>query len=732
MLTVAVASLWARRTTFVASFVALALGVGLLTAVGLGLASTFDAPRRAPKRFAASPVVVMGQDRLTVKVRRGPGTAEVSKPLAHPHPVDTALIRELRRLGPVALRGGRDAVGVDAAADAVRDVVGLRAQVLTRDDRRRADPGPERDAQALVTVNSLLGTAGGVSAFVSVFVVASTFAFAVALRRREFGLLRTAGATPGQLRRLLLTEALAVGALASAAGCALGARGAPVLARALVDGGVAPAWFTIRAGVTWPFHVAFWTGLVVASAGAWAASRRAGRVGPAEALREADVDTDVLPRGRLLTGLALAAAGAGLLLWGLATDPAELLKRKTYTTRPMLLITAAALLAPLLVRRVARLLPLPGATGMLVRENTVASVRRTAAVAAPVLVTVALAGSLIGSAESVTGARAAEAREATAAQLVVTGDRLRPPAAGDAAPELELRSATVSPSESAPAPELRGATVSPSASTAVFVREDNGTALVGFEARAVTDPAAFAELARLPVTAGELRDLDDRSIVVSEEWKDVEAGGTVDVWLGDGRPARLRVAAVVATGTGSNGAFVTAANAPAAPVDRIDVRAGAGVSLDAVAAELRHATGGTVRTVAEWAAATHPRTSPQTRLGLLVVLGIALVYTAIALAGTLLMATSARAGELTALRLAGATRAQVLRVVAGEALLAVAVGAVLGAAVTAVNLAGLGAALAALSAPVTVVVPWAIAGTALGACAAIAVLAATAGCRRTK
>jgi putative ABC transport system permease protein len=268
----------------------------------------------------------------------------------------------------------------------------------------------------------------------------------------------------------------------------------------------------------------------------------------------------------------------------------------------------------------------------------------------------------------------------------------------------------------------------------VYVREE-GTALVGFEARAVTDPAAFAKLARLPVTAGDLRDLDDRSIVVTEEWMQHEVGRTIDVWLGDGRPARLRIAAVLAVGTGGDGAFVTAANAPAAPVDRIDVRAGSGASpaaLDALAAELRRSFGGTVREVDEWAAATHPRTSPQTRLGMLVVLGIAVVYTAIALAGTLLMATSARAGELASLRLAGATRAQVLRVVTGEALLSVAVGAVLGAAITAVNLAGLGTALAALSAPVTVVVPWGTAGAALGACAAVAVLAALVSCPRTR
>ncbi|MEU0396800.1 FtsX-like permease family protein [Streptomyces sp. NPDC006208] len=705
MLIVALSALRARWATFVASSVALALGVGLVTAMGLGLASTLDAPERAPQRFAASPVVVMGQDTLSVDVRRGPGTARVTHRLAHPHPVDPDLVGELRGLGPLLRRGGPDAVGVDAPAAAVRAVVGDRAQVLTGDERRRADPGQERDAQALISVNSLLGTAGGVSAFVSVFVVASTFAFTVALRRREFGLLRTAGATPGQIRRLLLTEALVIGTIASAAGCALGAWGAPRLARLLVAGEVAPQWFTIREDVNWPFHAAFWTGLAVALTGVWAASRRAGRIGPAEALREADVDSGTMPLGRLLAGIALVGAGIGLLVWGLATDPADLLKRKTYTTRPMVLITAVALLAPLLVRRTVRLLPLPGATGMLVRENTAASLRRTAAVAAPVLVTVALAGSLLGSARSVTASKAAEAREQTSAQLIVTGD--------------DLKQA-----------DVPGATLSASASTAVHVREE-GTALIRSEARAVADPAAFADLARLPVVAGELRDLDDGSIVVNEEWERHTVGERVDVWLGDGRPVTLRIAAVLATGTGSNGAYITAANAPAAPVDRIDVRIGAGAG-PRVAARLRAATGGTVRPVAEWVADTHARTGPQTRLGLLVVLGVALVYTAIALAGTLLMATAARTGELNSLRLAGATRGQVLRVVAGEALLAVTVGGVLGAAVTAVNLAGLGAALASLSAPVTIAVPWGTAGLALGACAVIAPVTALLSCRRVR
>jgi FtsX-like permease family protein len=45
-----------------------------------------------------------------------------------------------------------------------------------------------------------------------------------------------------------------------------------------------------------------------------------------------------------------------------------------------------------------------------------------------------------------------------------------------------------------------------------------------------------------------------------------------------------------------------------------------------------------------------------------------LVYTGIALAGTMVMATSDRRGELALLRLAGATRRQVLLLVAVEAL----------------------------------------------------------------
>lgn len=576
-----------RWITFVGSFVALALGVGLIAATGLALAATFDAPERGPERFAAAPVVVRAADHLRVDTptgtrtkpldhpgpvgprtadrlaalgrtvedrtfpadvtaaptgpdakaartgadakqprtgpdvtaarsgadakqpRTGTGTtaartgadAGKSRPgqdaearVGHPWPVaaaapygltsgrapaapgevvvttrpggaplrtgDRVLVRTPAGNGPrtvvgtVAGRGFEDAVFftddeaarispdidalvVHADATAVRRALGPDSgmDVLTGHDRRRADPDPDRDSRALVSVNALLGTAAGITLFVSAAVVASTFSFAVAQRRREFGLLRTAGATPGQIRRTVCAEAVLVGVLASAAGVWLGAEGAPLLVGRMTGAGLAPPWFALG-DASWPLHTAFWTGVFVATAGALVSCHRAGRTAPTEALREAAVDSRVMPASRWAAAVLVLLAGLGLPALALAVDPGDLLGRKSYITRPMLLVVGFALLAPVLVRPVGRLLTwlparLPGATGVLVRENTAAGVRRTAAVAAPVLITVALAATLTGTVATLEEARAAESRTATTADFVVTsgqeGGRWRPP-----------------------------------------------------------------------------------------------------------------------------------------------------------------------------------------------------------------------------------------------------------------------------------------------------------------
>ncbi|RUP68562.1 FtsX-like permease family protein [Streptomyces sp. NP10] len=605
-----------------------------------------------------------------------------------------------------------DALAVHAAATAVRDALGPDSgmDVLTGHDRRHADPDPDRDARALVSVNALLGTAAGITLFVSAAVVASTFSYAVAGRRREFGLLRTVGATPGQIRRTVLAESVLIGVAASAAGTLLGAGGAPLLVRRMTEAGLAPSWFALG-DPSWPLHTAFWTGVSVATAAALVSCHRAGRTAPTEALREAAVDSRVMPVSRWAAAVLVLLLGLGLPALALATDPGDLLGRKSYVTRPMILIVGCALLAPVLVRPVGRLLTwlparLPGATGVLVRENTAAGVRRTAAVAAPVLITVALAASLTGTVATLEEARATEARTATTADFVVTpGQEGRP----------------LAPAFLERVRDIDGAVVSASRSTAVTVLEED-TALVSSEARAV-DPARLAAVAKLPVTAGRLADLDDDAIVVNEEWLTTRVGDRVTVWLGDGSERSLRIAAVLATGTGDNGVYVTPRNAGGADVDRIDVEVAPGGDRRAVAAALDTAaadTGTRVATRAEWLAPTAPGPDDHTRTGLRMILGIALLSTATALANTQVMATSGRGRDLAVLRLAGATVPQVLRLVVAEAVAAVGVGAVLGGVVAAVNLLVVRGALALLGVTSAVVVPWAMLGLVVAAAALLA------------
>ncbi|MFD0746810.1 ABC transporter permease [Phytohabitans flavus] len=207
------------------------------------------------------------------------------------------------RVSAVALLA---APGADPAAIGDRAKSALRGQfpqlrVVTGDARRTAEADPE--AGLLIATVSLVGSTAGLAGFVSTFVVAGTFAFTVAQRRREFALLRTAGATPRQVRRIVINEAALVGVLAAAAGGALSVVLAPVFARWLADKELAPAGFTAEF-VWWPVLAAGGLGLIVALVGAWFAARRAGKVRPIEALREATVDRRSMTILRWVLGLA--------------------------------------------------------------------------------------------------------------------------------------------------------------------------------------------------------------------------------------------------------------------------------------------------------------------------------------------------------------------------------------------------------------------------------------------
>ena len=71
-------------------------------------------------------------------------------------------------------------------------------------------------------MNSLLGTIGGVSLFVAAMMIVNTLVMAVLERTREIGLLKSMGATDGDVMRLFLTEAGVIGLLGGICGLILG------------------------------------------------------------------------------------------------------------------------------------------------------------------------------------------------------------------------------------------------------------------------------------------------------------------------------------------------------------------------------------------------------------------------------------------------------------------------------------------------------------------------------
>ncbi len=208
-------------------------------------------------------------------------------------------------------------------------------------------------------------------------------------------------------------------------------------------------------------------------------------------------------------------------------------------------------------------------------------------------------------------------------------------------------------------------------------------------------------------------------------------GDRVGARLPDGTLRTLRVAAVVADGFGSVGLYLPYAVLAGHVGDRAATAVyarGNEPAVRAAAAALGLAvTGGAVtRKVADVT-----DSSNMNPLALVVILGVAVLYVAIALAATAATGTVARSSELTLLRLAGATRRDVVRLVAAEALAVTLVGGLLGAAITALIVTGIQRGAATLEGPVAIALPWTLLAALTAAFGVISVTASALAAQRT-
>ncbi|GLV87698.1 hypothetical protein Slala03_73870 [Streptomyces lavendulae subsp. lavendulae] len=147
---------------------------------------------------------------------------------------------EAQRLSP-----GVNALVTDQDPERLSALVGGRAAVLDGAALTRLDADSTGGAQALANAQAMAGSTTGLAVSVAVFVVIATFAFATEQRRRELALMRLVGASPRQMRRMVLGEALLIGLAAAVVGCALAPLCAVPLRSWMLDHDVAPSWFTI-------------------------------------------------------------------------------------------------------------------------------------------------------------------------------------------------------------------------------------------------------------------------------------------------------------------------------------------------------------------------------------------------------------------------------------------------------------------------------------------------------
>ncbi|MCK2221774.1 ABC transporter permease [Actinomadura sp. ATCC 31491] len=757
MIGIALRTLRHRKGAFAGAFVALLCAAALVCAC-LMLLETGLRGGVAPERYAGTPVVVAadqyvrqsvdkgdGETKTKAKplterawlpasvadgLRRAPGVSRVVTEVTFPFGASTGHGWESAALTPFTIARGREPraageVVVDARAGLAvgaelrgHRVVGVTAQALPSQDtvffstaeaRRLAGhpgkvsaigvfgtgevavpegavvhTGDERgrleflDAeQARVSLISMGGALAGTSLLVAILVVVGTFALSVRQRHRELALLRAVAATPKQVRALVGGEALLVGVAAGVLGAGAGVGLGLWLHGTFVALGTTPA--NLRLVVSpFPPLAAFLATVGAAQVAARVSARRISRIRPVEALGEAALDQGRLPWWRAAAGAVCVAGGVVLVavLSGLRTEAAA---TPVTMLTALLWTVAVTLLGPLLARAAVRVLPLgaAGVSGFLAGRSLRAAPKGLAAVLAPLTLLVAMTCTILFAPATVGRAAEEQARAGLRAGHVVTG-------AGAAA-------VARVPGVEAVVPVLRT------------------TVRAGLDKYAAQAVAYDRRVLDLDVTAGSMDAFGEDAVAISGTAAarlGIGAGDPLALTLGDGTPARLTVAAVYARGLGFGDLtlpydLVTGHVDDPAPTLLVSAPGLAAAALRAAlppGAEVSAVTGGPTGGAAggPTGGAAGGGANQQAAF---VALGLIIAFTAIAVVNTLAMATSGRARELAALRLAGTTRRQVLRMLRLETLGAVLVAAVLGTGVALVTLAAFGAGMTGSATP---------------------------------
>ncbi|MFE7232667.1 ABC transporter permease [Streptomyces sp. NPDC057596] len=262
----------------------------------------------------------------------------------------------------------------------------------------------QKDIESFLNVMKygMLGFAG-IAFLVGIFLIINTFSMLVAQRTREIGLMRAIGSSRRQVNRSVLVEALLLGVVGSVLGVGAGVGIAVGLMKLmsqmgmhLSTGDLTVAWTTPVIGLV--------LGVVVTVLAAYLPARRAGKVSPMAALRDAGTPADGRAGAvRAVVGLVLTGVGAASLF--AAADADKATQGSAWLGLGVVLtLIGLVVVGPLLVGGLVRvlsvvLLRIFGPIGRMAERNALRNPRRTGATGAALMIGLALVAclSVVGS-----------------------------------------------------------------------------------------------------------------------------------------------------------------------------------------------------------------------------------------------------------------------------------------------------------------------------------------------
>ncbi|MFA4929764.1 MAG: FtsX-like permease family protein [Patulibacter sp.] len=288
----------------------------------------------------------------------------------------------------------RSGVSDDELKQRIQAAIGDAGTVRTGQAQGAKQADDIKDAISFLPTMLLIFA--GIATFVGAFLIFNTFSITVAQRQREFALLRALGASRRQVRLLVSGEALAVGLVGAVLGMLAGFVVAPGL-RAMIKafGADMPATATVFSGRT--LLVSLLVGVVVTMLASFLPARRATKVAPVEALRDAAAPPGrgAIARRPIYVGVGFGVVGViGLLLGALGVIDGD-----TGTALAgggaALLFVAATLISPALVGPLSVVVGRPlerifGLPGRLARDNAARQPGRTAVTSGALMIGLAL------------------------------------------------------------------------------------------------------------------------------------------------------------------------------------------------------------------------------------------------------------------------------------------------------------------------------------------------------